>query len=65
MFRPVALLAGLAMLAACSSGGNGNGGGSEFVPPEPEDTNIITIQPGENFEKELKTALIEAQPGCQ
>ena len=63
MFKPVALLLGLAMLAACSGGGSGNGGGNEFVPPEPEHTNIINIQPGENFETELKTALIEAQPG--
>ena len=63
MLRPVALLLGFAMLAACSGGGNGNGGTNAFVPPEPEDTNVITIQPGENFETELKTALIEAQPG--
>ncbi len=63
VFKPAALLLGLAVLAACSDGGNNNNGGNEFVPPEPEDSNVINIQPGENFETELKTALIEAQPG--
>ena len=62
LLRPVALLLGLCMVVACSDGSNNNSNG--FQPPtEPEDPNIITIDPGENFETELKTALIEAQPG--
>jgi parallel beta-helix repeat protein len=62
LLRPVALLLGLCLVVACSDGGNNNSNG--FQPPtEPEDPNIITIDPGENFETELKTALIEAQPG--
>ena len=62
LLRPAALLLGLCLVVACSDGGNNNGNG--FQPPtEPEDPNIINIEPGENFETELKTALIEAQPG--
>ena len=62
LLRPVALLLGLCLVVACSDGSNNNSNG--FQPPtEPEDPNIINIEPGENFETELKTALIEAQPG--
>ena len=63
MLKPAALLLGLALLVACSDGGNNSGNGGGFTPPEPEDPNIINIQAGENFETDLKTALIEAQPG--
>src|SRR5210317_1872267 len=62
LLRPVALLLGLCLVVACSDGSNNNSNG--FQPPtEPEDPNIINIEPGENFETELKTARIEAQPG--
>jgi parallel beta-helix repeat protein len=59
ILKPVALLLGLALIVACADGGNGG----NFNPTEPQDPNIINIQPGDNFETELKTALIEAQPG--
>ena len=62
LLRPVALVLGLCLVVACSDGSNNNSNG--FQPPtEPEDPNIINIEPGENFETELKTALLEAQPG--
>ena len=62
IFRPGVLILGLAALVACSGGGNGNN--NDFTPaPEPEDPNIIRIEAGPDFETDLKTALIEAQPG--
>ena len=55
---------GLVVLAACSGGGNGNSGNFAPTPtPEPEDPNIVRIEAGPDFEMDLKTALIEAQPG--
>ena len=62
IFKPGILILGLAALVACSGGGNGNN--NDFTPaPEPEDPNIIRIEAGPDFETDLKTALIEAQPG--
>jgi parallel beta-helix repeat protein len=57
--KSLLLLCAVALLAACSDGSNGNGNGNNM----PTDPNIINIQAGENFEVDLKTALIEAQPG--
>jgi parallel beta-helix repeat protein len=63
ILKPVALLLGLALIVACADGGNGGSNSGNYNPTEPQDPNIINIQPGDNFETELKTALIEAQPG--
>jgi parallel beta-helix repeat protein len=60
IFKSVTLLLGFALLMACSDGHNVS---VDQIPTEPEDPNIINIEPGPNFETELKTALIEAQPG--
>jgi parallel beta-helix repeat protein len=64
ILKPGALILGVAAVVACSGGGNGNS--NNFTPtpaPEPEDPNIVRIEAGPDFETDLKTALIEAQPG--
>ena len=55
------LLLVIGLLGACSDGNDGSG--SPVEPPEPEDPNVIRIEAGPDFETDLKTALIEAQPG--
>ena len=67
-YRWLALLLGLGLLAACggdSGGGNGNNAAAAVpeAPVEEVDPNRIAIESGENFETELKEALITAQPG--
>jgi parallel beta-helix repeat protein len=62
LLKPGALILGLLAIVACSGGGNGNN--NNLAPPtEPEDPNVIRIAAGPDFETDLKTALIEAQPG--
>ena len=53
-------LAMVALLVAACSGGNS---GSRSNPEEEVDPNLILIAAGENFETELKEALISAIPG--
>ena len=64
ILKPGALILGLVALGACSGGGNGNSNNFTPTPPtEPEDPNIVRIEAGPDFETDLKTALIEAEPG--
>jgi parallel beta-helix repeat protein len=62
LFKSAAVILGLCLLVACSDSGD-SGSNTPVDPVDPVDPNIITIETGENFETDLKTALIEAQPG--
>jgi parallel beta-helix repeat protein len=61
--RSLLLALAASLLWACSDGSDGNRNNPPVEPPVPEDPNIIRIEPGPDFEIDLKTALIEAQPG--
>lgn len=57
VLKSLTLLVTLALMWGCSDGGDNR---KDVAPVDP---NIIEIEVGPNFETDLKTALIQAQPG--
>jgi len=57
----MALVAGLALLAACSDGGNN--AAPVVLENPPADPNVVAVPAGEGFQTRLMEALIKAQPG--
>jgi len=58
-----ALFGALALLAACSGGGNGNNSPAETPIVDDTDPNLIQISAGDGFQTRLMEALINAEPG--
>ena len=59
LFKSAVVILGLCLLVACSNSSDND----HSTPVDPVDPNLIAIEAGEHFETDLKTALIEAQPG--